>query len=170
MLCILHFTSVFRIQWDVWTLNTAVNCYKFDMILMDPQMREYMLLRYMLQCYWPWPWWHTHIIPSENILNIMIIFIKFRLKHIVFLYFCPLSDRSTTAISWKLQSRNHLNFWFYQSNQNVECVKFLAARHSKCLNHPNQRLCIFFDWRKFGAQYIRCFVIHFLSHFYTLLA
>ena len=30
-------------------------------------------------------------------------------------------------------------------------------KHSKCLNHHNQRLCkIFFDWGKFGAPNIRC--------------
>ena len=36
------------------------------------------------------------------------------------------------------------------------------ARHSKCLNHHNQRLCKFlFDWRKVGAPNIWCFVIIF---------
>ena len=55
-------------------------------------------------------------------------------------------------------------------------VKHLPSvdhRHSKCLNHHNQQLCNFFDWCKFGAPNIHCFVIIFFSffssHFYTLL-
>ena len=36
----------------------------------------------------------------------------------------------------------------------------LVARHSKCLNHHNQRLCkVFFGWRKFVAPNIQCFVV-----------
>ena len=39
-----------------------------------------------------------------------------------------------------------------------------ALRHSKCLNHHNQRLCKFFlEWRKFGAPNKQCFVLFFHS-------
>ena len=45
-------------------------------------------------------------------------------------------------------------------------VTTLSTRHYKCLNHHNQRLCnSFFDWRKFGAPNIRCFVITFFVSF-----
>ena len=40
-----------------------------------------------------------------------------------------------------------------EDDDEEEEIEGKRSKHSKCLNHHNQRLCkFFFDWRKFGAQ------------------
>ena len=61
--------------------------------------------------------------------------------------------------------------WLYNADSELKNFSFkinvLAARHSKCLNHHNQRLYEKNDWCKFDAPNIWCFVMNFFVPFFN---